>query len=261
MKTNRVISVLLLFTLALSLCVFVAADDPASLRLGDTNGNGTIEAGDALEILQYSVGKRDAFSAETASASDSSSGDERPTGGEPPVLTLASPEEFETWVTGLKQAPPEYYQDAFYDNLDEDDLWRTYYTYAQPRYQPMFALDRFYLMPAARSGWKIESVMIETVDISMKLTDGNQNHWFGYCTIHQDSSVFDRPDYTKYEYNGTTYYYEKWKDGSYDVFTMVGDYDYYVHTYIPAEQADPLDWKMVEDALAYEKIDLPPFEN
>lgn len=48
----------------LTLCLFANADITTSLKLSDTNGDGNITTADALEVLQYSVGKIDKFSAE-----------------------------------------------------------------------------------------------------------------------------------------------------------------------------------------------------
>lgn len=64
---NKKILVSISLVLALGLSVFAVADTSTSLKLGDTNGDGSISAADALEILQYSVGKIDNFSAEESS--------------------------------------------------------------------------------------------------------------------------------------------------------------------------------------------------
>ncbi len=66
-KHNRLLSLALVLVLTLALTAAVTADNVATsnqLRLGDANGDGIINAADALEVLQFAVGKRTAFSAE-----------------------------------------------------------------------------------------------------------------------------------------------------------------------------------------------------
>lgn len=63
---NQKLMAIISVVLVLGLSVFAVADTSTSLKLGDTNGDGTITAADALEVLQYSVGKIDSFSAETS---------------------------------------------------------------------------------------------------------------------------------------------------------------------------------------------------
>ena len=69
MKSKKIL-VSISLVLALGLSVFAIADTSTSLKLGDTNGDGSISAADALEILHYSVGKIDKFSAETSSSEE-----------------------------------------------------------------------------------------------------------------------------------------------------------------------------------------------
>ncbi len=63
---NKKLMAIISVVLVLGLSVFAVADTSTSLKLGDTNGDGVITAADALEVLQYSVGKIDSFSAETS---------------------------------------------------------------------------------------------------------------------------------------------------------------------------------------------------
>lgn len=241
MNTNRWISVLLAVAMALSLCVFVAADNPASLRLGDANGNGTIEAADALEILQYAVGKRSAFSAEQPAAPQPA--------GEPAVKQLPSLEAYETWVQGLKQAP------ADWEEMDHDTFQRTFFQYAQPRYQPMLAADRFYLLPVVPSGWRVAGVTVWSVDVGFELTDGKQTRWFGYSFAKYDETYFTNLQCTKQTIGDTTYWVMQNKDGTCDVFLPYGAY--YIDTVLPADQ---LTAETVTAALACRRVDLPPWQ-
>ena len=96
MKNKALISLILVCALILSLAVFASADNSLTLRLGDTDGDGEITTGDALNVLQYAVGKRDKFPAEESSSSSSSQGS---TGGDISVPELNSLEELEIWIT------------------------------------------------------------------------------------------------------------------------------------------------------------------
>ena len=75
---NKKLMAIISVVLVLGLSVFAVADTSTSLKLGDTNGDGTITAEDALEVLQYSVGKIESFSAESSSVEDLESTPPRP---------------------------------------------------------------------------------------------------------------------------------------------------------------------------------------
>lgn len=112
MKTNRILSVLLILSIAFSVCIFATADNLDALKLGDTNGDGKINAGDALEILQYAVGSRTQFSAQVTSSDIDNNGGGSGDIVHPENLKFTTEAELRNWLLNGDDATADRHSDV-----------------------------------------------------------------------------------------------------------------------------------------------------
>lgn len=235
MKMNRFISILLILSLTVSLAVLVSADNPISLQLGDTTGDGKINAADALEVLQYSVGKRQKFTAETT-VSDVGGGSCMP------MLKFDTVEEFQKWLESL-QAPPEEYVLT----------GQTFFNYLQSGYQDMFLIDRFYLLPKLSGDLKLSFISVHPAEIAFVYKDAQgKEWWYDYRTIF-DEEIGTSSSIVQ-EYNGVNYYI----NSEYGEATRkIAGYNANVTIEIPAN--GDFDMREIETAFSsFTRVNLPP---
>lgn len=188
MKTNRLISILLILSLVVSLAVFVSADNPASLRLGDVNGNGIINAADALEVLQYSVGKRDRFTAEISGGDSSGS-------HYYPRLEFASYSDFSTWLTALEVRPETV-------EFASDDAFR----YIHPEYYSGMIEDKGYYVPSVE-GMTLKAITVILAKIIYIFHDADGNTISCSYTPDKNRKALHKNDDPQVVLDGITYYY------------------------------------------------------
>lgn len=245
MKTNRFLSILLIISLTVSLAVFATADNPASLQLGDTTGDGKIDAADALEVLQYSVGKRDSFSAETASSGDSQSS----------ILAVHvynTVADFHEWLVNQPAAPEDY--------VFSND---TMYDYILPNRQEMW-LERYYLVPNVPEDYVLKGIYVTSLTgyrLDYFNAQGETVSYSVRTEINCDISDFESLFGYVHECQGKKYYidFNNEKAACY-----YADTTYYVTTHLDMSDYDFSDF---DNALAeivstiestFTRVELPP---
>ncbi len=239
MNNNRMISALLVFTLVLSMAVFVSADNPASLQLGDTTGDGAIDAGDALEVLQHSVGKREKFTAEWTTSGDNA-------GGVPiPPRQYDTLAQFKQWAE-TATLPPEGFN---YNRIESN--------YLIPGDQDMLIIDRYFLVPEVSEEFTFLGILDGFAYIQFVFE--NEKGEYLYCSYYTApqllSDHISAETTTLKRYNGVDYYVNEVEN------QVIRSYDGYVITLSTnAHNATLTTDQMMETFITCSKVTLPPLK-